>query len=103
VSTEGGIQPTWARSGREIFYRDGDRMMSVTVETEPALRVSKAKLLFEERFAGASGTFSYNVLGRASYDVAPDGEHFVMLTENESPRIRIVLNLAEELNTKVRP
>jgi hypothetical protein len=103
VSTEGGIQPAWARSGREIFYRNGDKMMSVALETEPALRLAKAKVLFEGRFVAASSAFSYNVLGRAAYDVAPDGEHFVMLQESESARIHIVLNWAEELKAKVLP
>ncbi len=103
VSTEGGIQPAWSRSGREIFYRNGDKLMAVGVETEPAFRLSKARLLFEGRFVGAAGPYSYNVLGRATYDVAPDGEHFVMLQENESARIQIVLNWAEELKAKVLP
>jgi serine/threonine-protein kinase len=103
VSTDGGIQPAWSRSGREIFYRNGDKMMAVTIEPGPPLRLSKAKLLFEGRFVGASGAYSYNVVGRATYDVAPDGEHFVMLQENESARIHIVLNWAEELRAKVPP
>jgi serine/threonine-protein kinase len=101
VSTEGGIQPVWAPSGREIFYRNGNKMMAVAVESGPPLRLSRARLLFEGRFLGASSAYSYNVLGRATYDVAPDGEHFVMLQENESARIYVVLNWAEELKAKV--
>jgi hypothetical protein len=27
-----GLQPIWARSGREIFYRNGDRMMAVSIK-----------------------------------------------------------------------
>jgi serine/threonine-protein kinase len=103
VSTEGGIQPTWSRTGREIFYRNGDKMMAVAVSTGPPMRLSKARLLFEGQFVGASGGYSYNVLGRATYDVAPDGEQFIMLKENESARIHIVLNFAEELKVKVLP
>jgi serine/threonine-protein kinase len=103
VSTEGGIQPTWSRTGREIFYRNGDQMMAVAVSTGPPMRLSKARLLFEGQFVGASGAYSYNVLGRATYDVAPDDEHFVMLQESESARIHIVLDFAEELKAKVLP
>ena len=29
LSTQGGKEPVWSRDGREIFYRDGDRMMVV--------------------------------------------------------------------------
>jgi hypothetical protein len=35
VSTEGGTNPVWARSGREIFYRSEDKMMAVAVEAQP--------------------------------------------------------------------
>jgi hypothetical protein len=29
ISTDGGHFPRWARKGRELFYRNGDRMMAV--------------------------------------------------------------------------
>jgi serine/threonine-protein kinase len=103
VSTEGGIQPAWARSGREIFYRNGEKTMAVAVDAGKALRLSKATLLFEGQFVGASNAHTYNVLGRATYDVAPDGEHLVMLQEGEFPRIHIVLNWSDELKGKVIP
>jgi serine/threonine-protein kinase len=32
VSTGGGAQPVWARSGRELFYRSGDAVLSVPIE-----------------------------------------------------------------------
>jgi serine/threonine-protein kinase len=106
VSTEGGVQPAWARSGREIFYRnEGNKMMAVTVETEPAFRPSKPRLLFEGQFLGGAGTIGNSKLGRAMYDIAPYGEHFVMLRSEEesAPRIHVVLNWAEELKAKVPP
>lgn len=98
VSTEGGTNPVWARSGRELFYRSEDKMMAVTVETEPALRLSKPTLLFEERFLQEAE----GVVGFAQYDVAPDGEHFVMIRdESLVSRIHVVLNWAEELKQQV--
>jgi serine/threonine-protein kinase len=33
--TEGGTEPVWARNGRELFYRIGDKMMVTAVETKP--------------------------------------------------------------------
>jgi hypothetical protein len=51
ISNDGGVQPGWARSGRELFYRNGDKMMSVHIEFEPELRAGKPSLLFEERFS----------------------------------------------------
>jgi hypothetical protein len=41
--------PLWARSGRELFYTHGDRMMAVDVELGPAFRPSKPRVLFDKR------------------------------------------------------
>jgi hypothetical protein len=35
ISTEGGRWPQWARSGREIFYRNLNGMMAAAVGPEP--------------------------------------------------------------------
>jgi len=35
ISTEGGVEPVWARNGRELFYRNGDQMMAVEITTDP--------------------------------------------------------------------
>lgn len=45
---EGGAVPLWARSGREIFFRNGDnKMMSVAVETQPSFKASTPRMLFQ--------------------------------------------------------
>jgi hypothetical protein len=31
VSIDGGSEPVWAKSGDELFYRQGDAMMAVVV------------------------------------------------------------------------
>jgi serine/threonine-protein kinase len=96
ISNDGGEQPVWARSGREIFYRNGGKMMVVPIQTEPAFRAGKPTVLFDGRFA-LTGTFVNE------YDVAPDGEHFVMLQDVESRanQIHVVLNWFEELKARV--
>src|SRR5262249_19253433 len=38
VSNGGGVKPTWARNGKELFYLDGTSMMSVAIQTEPSFR-----------------------------------------------------------------
>ena len=35
ISTDGGGHAVWARNGRELFYRNGDKMMVVEVTTQP--------------------------------------------------------------------
>jgi hypothetical protein len=96
ISSEGGAQPVWARSGHEIFYRNGDKMMAVPVGTEPAFQAGRPIQLFEKKFAMPD-------TGLAEYDVTPDGERFVMLQDTESSptEIQIVLNWFEELKARV--
>jgi hypothetical protein len=64
ISDDGGVQPVWARSGREIFYRNGDRMMAVATDIETTFRKGNPALLFEGAFVG-----SESVVG-PYYDVA---------------------------------
>jgi Tol biopolymer transport system component len=47
ISTAGGDEPLWAPDGRELFYRDGDKLMVVSVETEPELSPKSPRVLFE--------------------------------------------------------
>ena len=62
----------WARNGREVFYRLGDRMMAVPIQTGPPLVAGKAVVLFEQSYQRRAG------VNRANYDVAPDGR-FLMI------------------------
>jgi Tol biopolymer transport system component len=65
VSTSGGERPVWRRDGKEIYYREGLRVMAVEVKVRTdSLELSPPTGLFEL----ASG----NLNGRY-YDVAPDG------------------------------
>jgi WD40-like Beta Propeller Repeat len=49
VSVDGGTEPVWSGNGRELFYRNGDHMMTAAVTTQPVFRVSKPELLFDKR------------------------------------------------------
>jgi eukaryotic-like serine/threonine-protein kinase len=53
ISNEGGIEPIWSRSGRELFYRSGDKMMAVDIQTTPTFKAGPPHVLFEK-----SGYFS---------------------------------------------
>jgi len=100
VSTEGGVQPLWVRNGRELFYRNGDKMMAATVETEPSFAAAKPKLLFEGHYK-TTDVFP----AQANYDVSPDGQRFLMVKEGAqeqaATQINVVLNWFEELKQKV--
>jgi serine/threonine-protein kinase len=90
ISANGGTLPVWARSGDELFYRTGEKMMVVPVLTNPSLNIGEPKLLFGGDYA-------------SSYDVTADGQRFVMIKpgEQESASINVVLNWFEELKRLV--
>lgn len=77
ISTSGGTEPCWARSGRELFYREDDKMMGVRIETRPEFSASKPSVLFTGYRTGGD-------LGFRLYDVFPDDEHFLMVRGEES-------------------
>ncbi len=98
ISTDGGTAPRWARDGKELFYRNGDKMMVVSVETEPTFQAETPRLLFEEAYDYYSLALTFN------YDISPDGQRFVMVEASEQPartQIHVVLNWFEELKRLV--
>jgi serine/threonine protein kinase len=94
ISTEGGQYPSWARTGREIFFLNGDKMMSVDVQTQPAFKAGTPRLLFQ--------TTGY--LGVGNYTVAPDSQHFLMVKQDDqatSPKeLNVILNWSEDLKKR---
>lgn len=90
-------EPVWHPNATELFYREGDRLMSVSLDPEPgngALRPTRPEVVFEGRFAlGQSGN--------RYYDIHPDGDRFLMLQaagpDPQRPRINVVLNWFSEL------
>jgi serine/threonine-protein kinase len=77
VSNSGGTEPVWGRDGRELFYREGDKMMAVRLDASAArLQAGRPSALFEGRFAKGS-------IDAANYDVTPDGQRFLMVQSNQ--------------------
>jgi serine/threonine-protein kinase len=104
VSVNGGREHLWSENG-EIFYRSpaGDRMFAVSVTTSAGLKVGTPAELFNLRhYVSPTGS------PRPQYDVTPDGQRFLMLTEagggNSPDRVRIVViqNWLEEV-TRLLP
>ncbi len=98
VSRSGGADPRWARDGRELFYLESNRMMAVRVETDPELKTSEPRALFERpSFRGANGRFG-------QYDVAPDRRFLMAKDAGEGQRegqLVVVENWFEELKRLV--
>jgi hypothetical protein len=101
---DGGDDPRWSVTGREIFYvsgysydqrrdEEGYKIWAVPVTTTPSFQPGVARILFErlKRMRG--------------YDVTPDGQHFIVAEETEpNPeplQIVVVPNWFDELKAKV--
>ncbi len=99
VSTGGGTQPLWARNGQELFYRDGEAVMAVPLQTEPSFRAGNPEVMFEGEYLSAQGG--------PNYDVSLDGERFLMIkpvvNESFAPQIIIVENWFTELERLLPP
>ena len=92
ISNAGGEEVTWSPDGRTLFYREGLKWMSVAVQMQPEFRAETPKVMFEGPYLNVPGV---------SYDVAPDGKHFLMIEENQkqapTTQLNVVLNWFEEL------
>ncbi|PYR78894.1 MAG: hypothetical protein DMF87_13060 [Acidobacteria bacterium] len=105
VSNAGGVQPLWARSGRELFYLAPDGAL-LTVPVDPRGATWSAgtstKLVAGRYFTGNS------VYTARQYDVSPDGQRFLMIKEGGGtdqtavpPQIVVVQHWTEELKRLV--
>jgi Tol biopolymer transport system component len=94
ISTTGGEEPVWARSGEELFFRHDDEMMVV----HRALKNAEAWSLPSHLFVG-----NYAQAGiMAAYDVMPDGKRFLMVkypvAARDASRFHIALNWLDQEN-----
>jgi len=102
VSTGGGINPRWARNGRELFYVNAKGEMVVAqVQMGEGFRVGERRPMFSLNdhllFYGPNYT---------GWDVAPDGQRFLMVQlaseeEGATHDLVVVENFFRELREKV--
>ena len=86
ISTNGGRDPRWSRDGQELYFREADKMMAVTLRSDT---VGRPSMLFEKRMTG--------------YDVAADGRFLGVLPDEHAPlaAVNVVLNWLDELKRLV--
>jgi eukaryotic-like serine/threonine-protein kinase len=105
ISDEAGIEPAWARGGRELLYRAGQRaekFMVVEIQTSAGLTVSTPRPLF---------TSSLDIGGREDdfreYDVSSDGNDIIALrtvrAEETSRQLSVVTNWTAMLSRAGSP
>lgn len=84
VSPDGGQEPVWAHSGRELFYRNrANELVAAEVGEDSTFHVAGQQVLFSmEDYLGSDG--------RAQYDVSSEDERFVMLRLEDGGDIGLV-------------
>ena len=104
VSTSGGINPKWARNGRELFYVNGaGEMTAAEVTTQgSAFEVANWRTLFNVPERGLDALSNY-----ASWDVDVDDQHFLMIQfggdapENQKNEFVLVQNWLQEVRARL--
>ena len=102
VSNGGGSQPRWAAGSGELFFIGGSgptsRMLtSVDLGTGPEIAIGVPEQLFS-----LSDNFNNSLKSEEGFDVAADGNRFVMVRSSSSgpassPRMILVQNWRQEL------
>ena len=98
ISAGGGITPLWSPEGKELFYRTRDGMMVVPVETDSRFLAGTPEVLFTGNYAVRNGRM---------YDIAPDGQRFLMIKPAQTTeqglgnQVILVQNWFEELKRLV--
>ncbi|WP_411278747.1 protein kinase domain-containing protein, partial [Gemmatimonas sp.] len=85
ISTNGGSEPVWAPDGTRLFYVSGADFMAASLSTGGELAVRSRSRLFGVDFVPGAI--------HANYDVAHDGQHFLMSRSTGRPaELTVVLH-----------
>lgn len=91
VSDDGGTEPVWSPKGDEIFYRRGSVLVAAAVRAGAELEVARRTALFSDDDFLAD-------LTHQTYDVSPDGRHFLMVRDRGRRNfLRVTLNRFQHL------
>jgi hypothetical protein len=82
VSVSGGTLPKWSARGDELFFVAGDALMAASVQRTPAFSTGVPKALFTAAKVGAA---------TIDYDVAADGQRFVLVRTLKAPERHAVV------------
>jgi serine/threonine-protein kinase len=105
VSTSGGTQPLWARSGQELFYvAPGGTVMRAAVKSGSTWTAGVPTKVLEGRYVVTQYSGGNP---QRNYDIARDGQRFLMMkaaasdATDAAPQIIVVQHFDEELKRLV--
>ena len=97
ISRTGGKDPIWSADGRTLYYRAGDNIMSVAIQTKPVFHSGSPETVVEGAYEGLLGS-----IDRPNYDVAADGRILIIKNpgvDGRRSQVRLVLNFFEDLKS----
>jgi hypothetical protein len=97
ISNDGGAEPVWSANGRELFYRENDKMVVVDVTASESLSFGKPRTLFE-------GSYMFGKTEGQEFDVSPDSSRFLMLKPQQpltATPLNVRVNWFDELRQHV--
>ena len=105
VSVEDGSEPRWSRDGRKLFYRGAERqqpgeprrgkLIAASLQFAPGPVVTARRALFDDVFDAW-----WDV---ANYDVAPDGNGFIMVrNSSQDEQLVVIANWDREVRRILR-
>jgi hypothetical protein len=86
ISSDGGSEPVWAPDGRELYFREGTKMMAVPMGGTGHIG-ARPRALFD-------GDFAPGTIDAPNYDVMPDGR-FVLVQrqpQTSGPSLHVLIN-----------
>jgi hypothetical protein len=83
------MEPLWSADGRELFFRNGGKVLSAAMTLTPALAAARPVELFD-------GPYTLDLRGHQRYDVAPDGR-FLTVENSDDFRMVLVQSWTQEL------
>ncbi len=93
VSTAGGTEPLWSRSGNQLYYRGAEGIVTVSVSTTPTFAMRERRTAFAGESEGD--------LTHQNYDVSPDGKLLVIQSAGGEAQIVLVHGWGHELRQKL--
>jgi Tol biopolymer transport system component len=103
ISIAGGSQPMWSKTGRELFFKNGNELLAVTVTVGSNVIAGKPVVLFSKAMPESTSGSMYRLSSK--YDVSKDGQRFVVPKSNpessDTPRARVILNWFSDLKQRL--
>ena len=96
ISMNGGSEPQWTRDGRELVYREADRLLAVSVQLDSMVSIGRPREVARGRFMQARAR---------GYDLSADGERVLVVRPGDDTTtpaaLVVVQHWVNELESRV--